>query len=92
MRAYRSAAVAAGLAPDMISRVRDWHEAAQLLEDELEPNDVVLTKGRWQQALARVGLSLSGIDVQCRADPCPLKRMVCDVCPHLREPFHAENA
>ena len=70
-----------------ITRVRDWHEAAELLKDELGPNDVVLTKGRWQQALARVGLSLSGVDVQCRADPCPFKRMICDVCPHLKEPF-----
>ena len=86
MRTYRSAAVGAGLAPDSITRAGDWHEAAQLLMHELGPNDVVLTKGRWQQALARVGLSLSGVNVQCRADPCPLKRMMCDVCPHLEDP------
>ena len=87
MRGYRSAAAGAGLAPNRITRVRDAHEAVELLKDELGPNDVVFTKGRWQQALARVGLSLSGVDVQCRADPCPFKRMLCDVCPHLEEPF-----
>jgi UDP-N-acetylmuramoyl-tripeptide--D-alanyl-D-alanine ligase len=87
MRTYRSGAIAAGLQPEMITRVRDAHEATELLRSELGPNDVVLTKGRWQQALARVGLSLSGVDVQCRADPCPFKRMICDVCPHLEEPF-----
>jgi hypothetical protein len=26
------------------------------------------------------------VNVQCRADPCPLKRMICDVCPHLEDP------
>jgi hypothetical protein len=63
------------------------HEVVELLRDELAAGDVVLIKGRWQQALGRVGLALAGRDVQCRADPCPFKRMLCDVCPFLDQPF-----
>jgi hypothetical protein len=72
---------------DRIELVRSAHEATQLLRDSLDEGDVVLTNGRWQQALARVGLALSGRDVKCRADPCPFKRMLCDYCPFLEQEF-----
>jgi len=84
---YRSGAVAGGQAPDQVSHVRHAHEAVELLSDELGEGDVVLVRGRWQQALGRVGLALAGRDVQCRVDPCPFKRMLCDVCPFLGQPF-----
>ncbi len=84
---YRSGAVAGGQAPDQVSHVRHAHEAVELLRDELGEGDVVLVRGRWQQALGRVGLALAGRDVQCRVDPCPFKRMLCDVCPFLGQPF-----
>jgi UDP-N-acetylmuramoyl-tripeptide--D-alanyl-D-alanine ligase len=84
---YKSGAMAGGLSRDQISRVRSAHEATELLRDELGEGDVVLIKGRWQQALGRVGLALAGGDVQCRADPCPFKRMLCDICPFLEQPF-----
>lgn len=87
LRAYRSGATDAGLTHDQIDHVHTAHEAVDLLRDYLEPADVVLVKGRWQQRLARVGLELAGHDVQCRADPCPFKRMVCAVCPMLDQPF-----
>ena len=60
-------------------------DVIDLLRDELGEGDVVLIQGRWQQALGRVGLALAGEDVQCRADPCPFKRMLCDVCPMLKQ-------
>ncbi len=84
---YRSGAVAGGLSRDRIDHVRHAHEAVDLLRDDLGPGDVVLIRGRWQQALGRVGLALAGRDVQCRVDPCPFKRMLCDVCPFLGQPF-----
>ncbi|MEX2548131.1 MAG: Mur ligase family protein [Chloroflexota bacterium] len=85
---YRSGAVAGGLSRDRIDHVRHAHEAVDLLRDQLGPGDVVLIRGRWQQALGRVGLALAGRDVQCRVDPCPFKRMLCDVCPFLNQEFY----
>ena len=91
LQACRSALVRAGLARENIRRVHNAREAAELLGPELREGDVVLTKGRQHQALARVALALSGRDVQCRADPCPFKRMVCDLCPYLERPFDGRN-
>jgi len=87
-RLYRVGAAAAGLARDRIEHARNAHDVIAMLRDELEPTDVVLTSGRWQHALGRVGLALAGRDVQCRADPCPFKRMLCDVCPFLEQEFY----
>lgn len=84
---YRSGAVAGGLSRDRIDQVHTWNEVVELLRDELGEGDVVLIRGRWQQALGRVGLALAGRDVKCRADPCPFKRMLCDICPMLDKPF-----
>jgi UDP-N-acetylmuramyl pentapeptide synthase len=87
-QAYRAGATAGGLDRSRITRVRSAHEALDLLREELQEGDVVLTKGRWQQALGRIGLSLAGREVRCVADPCPFKRMLCDVCPFLEQPFN----
>jgi UDP-N-acetylmuramyl pentapeptide synthase len=89
MRPARAAAIAAGLPREQATRVQYAHEAVEILRGELGPGDVVLTKARWQQALARVGLSLAGRNVQCRADPCPIKRMICDWCPYLERGFES---
>jgi UDP-N-acetylmuramoyl-tripeptide--D-alanyl-D-alanine ligase len=89
MQTFSAGAAAAGMARDKIERAHNAREALDMLRDTLEPNDLVFIKGRWQQALGRVGLALAGRDVQCRADPCPFKRMLCDICPFLesRPPF-----
>jgi len=84
---YRAGAVGAGLSRDWVSHARHWHDAMEMLDDDLGVGDAVLIRGRWQQALGRVALKLAGRDVQCRADPCPFKRMLCDVCPMLDKPF-----
>jgi UDP-N-acetylmuramoyl-tripeptide--D-alanyl-D-alanine ligase len=84
---YRAGAVSAGLSVDRIDHVHHANEVVELLRDELTEGDVVLIRGRWQQALGRVGLALAGRNVQCRADPCPMKRMLCDICPMLERPF-----
>jgi UDP-N-acetylmuramoyl-tripeptide--D-alanyl-D-alanine ligase len=87
LRLYRVGATAGGLASDRVIHARDWQVALALLRDELRAGDAVLIRGRWQEALARIALALAGRDVQCRADPCPFKRMLCDVCPFLEQPF-----
>ncbi len=84
---FRAGATAGGLAHDRISHARNYVDVLALLEDDVREGDVILIRGRWQQALGRVGLALAGGDVQCRADPCPFKRMLCDVCPMLNQPF-----
>lgn len=79
--------VGAAISRDRVIHVRSAHEAVAVLRSELRAGDAVLIRGRWQQALGRIGLALAGQDVQCRADPCPFKRMLCDVCPFLAQPF-----
>jgi UDP-N-acetylmuramoyl-tripeptide--D-alanyl-D-alanine ligase len=86
-QAVRAAATAAGMPAEHLERVHNAHEALELIKGDIGPTDVVFMKGRWQQALGRVGLALAGRDVQCRADPCPFKRMLCDMCPFLEQPF-----
>ena len=83
MQTFRAAAVKEGLAHDAIELAHDAHEALDMVRGDVGENDLVFIKGRWQQALGRVGLALAGRDVTCRADPCPFKRMLCDVCPYL---------
>ena len=89
LQSFSAGAVEAGMARDRIERAHDAHEALEMVRIDLRPGDVLFIKGRWQQALGRIGLALAGRDVQCRADPCPFKRMLCDVCPYLesRPPF-----
>jgi UDP-N-acetylmuramyl pentapeptide synthase len=84
---FRAAATSAGLERESIGRVHNAREATELLRGELGPGDVLFIKGRWQQALGRVALDLYGRDVKCRADPCPFKRMLCDICPFLEQDF-----
>jgi UDP-N-acetylmuramoyl-tripeptide--D-alanyl-D-alanine ligase len=86
-RRYRPGAVSAGLEANAVMKAADATEAAALLRDYLEPGDLVLIKGRWQQGLARVAHSLAGRDVRCRALPCPFKRTFCAECDFLEKPF-----
>ncbi len=87
LQGFRSGARAGGMDVARIEHVASAHAAVDALRADVGPTDVVFIKGRWQQALGRVGLALAGRDVQCRADPCPFKRMLCDVCPFLEQPF-----
>jgi UDP-N-acetylmuramoyl-tripeptide--D-alanyl-D-alanine ligase len=86
-QAFRSGARSGGMPEDRIERVASAQDALEVLRHELAPGDVLFIKGRWQQALGRVGLALAGRKVRCTVDPCPFKRMLCDVCPLLDQPF-----
>jgi UDP-N-acetylmuramoyl-tripeptide--D-alanyl-D-alanine ligase len=88
MRSFRGGATSAGMPAEAVSHVHNAYEATALLREKIQAGDAVLIKGRWQQALGRVALAMAGNDVKCRADPCPFKRMQCDVCPFLEQEFY----
>jgi UDP-N-acetylmuramoyl-tripeptide--D-alanyl-D-alanine ligase len=88
MATFRAGATKQGMQAECIDHVHTWIEARDRVRELIEADDIVFIKGRWQQALGRVGLSLAGRDVRCRADPCPFKRMLCDVCPFLEQEFY----
>jgi len=92
MGSFRSGSKQAGFDPEHFQRAQNAHEALEMIRPMIREGDVVFIKGRWQQALGRVGLSLAGRDVKCRADPCPFKRMLCDVCPFLEQEFYGLGA
>ena len=92
MRTFRAGASSAGMTPESVAHVKHAWEATELLRQEIRPGDAVLIKGRWQQALGRVGLAMAGREVKCRADPCPFKRMLCDICPFLDQEFYGTPA
>jgi len=56
--------------------------AAKILQEQLQPGDVLLIKGRFEQHLERIALSLMGRTVRCDIEPCWLKKH-CEECPML---------
>jgi len=58
-------------------------EAAAILCEELKPGDVLLIKGRHDQRLERVALSLMGARVKCNIRRCRIKGMPCATCAML---------
>ena len=83
----------AGMADDRMTHAgRDWRAAARELHRRVEPGDVVLIKGRGNQRLERIALSLMGRDVACRRVFCDLNGFYvdgerCGVCPGLNDDF-----
>jgi len=57
--------------------------AAELLRAQLQPGDVLLIKGRYEQHLERIALSLMGRNVLCDIKLCRIKRSTCADCPML---------
>ena len=62
-----------GLARDHIVHARNVHGRHGSAARRTCPGDVVFIKGRWQQALGRVGLALAGRDVQMPSRPVPVQ-------------------
>jgi UDP-N-acetylmuramyl pentapeptide synthase len=81
---YKSGATRAGMSSEAIIHVdQDVQEATRLLEEMIEPGDVVLIKGRDNQHLHRISLALMGREVGCAVKVCRLKLVDCDFCSRL---------
>jgi UDP-N-acetylmuramyl pentapeptide synthase len=83
-RRYATGARRAGMDGSRIVRVsRGLREAVDTLRSELRKGDVVLIKGRREQRLERITLSLTGRTVDCGLILCPTHGPQCDDCPML---------
>ncbi len=67
-----------------VDRVRSIDGAVRLLENVLQPGDVVLLKGRGEEKLSRIALRLAGDPVDCPIPFCTLENVTCQECPHAR--------
>ena len=60
-------------------------KAAELLRNDLDPEDVILIKGRDTQRLDRITLSLMGRMVRCNISFCNTRDdLRCEYCPMLK--------
>ena len=83
-RAYAAGAKQGGLPPSsLFNTERSVLEAVEVLRQDLDPEDVVLIKGRDTQRLDRITLSLLGRTVRCNLSFCNTKVARCDHCPML---------
>jgi UDP-N-acetylmuramoyl-tripeptide--D-alanyl-D-alanine ligase len=74
----------AGLPAEAVSDcAKDIFKAAEFLREFLEPGDVVLLKGRFEQRLQRIALSLQGRNVRCKVSSCHIMGLHCESCPAL---------
>jgi len=67
----------------LVSAGNDVLKAAEVLKGDLGPGDVVLIKGRDNQRLDRVWLTLAGRSVRCDIDDCDSRGVICESCPML---------
>jgi UDP-N-acetylmuramoyl-tripeptide--D-alanyl-D-alanine ligase len=81
--AAATAAVAAGMSPERARWFGRLEEAARFLAGELKLGDLVLLRGRTCDHISRLALAQTG-EVACWKTTCR-KRIVCDVCPELRQ-------
>ena len=81
---FQTGAKRSGIGPHMVTNChRSVKKALEILQDELEPGDVVLLKGRGSQHLARVALGLTGRKVGCDLAECGTPDTHCNQCPKL---------
>ena len=82
-KTYATGAQRGGLPRDaLINAGGKVRLAVEALQDDLQPGDVVLIKGRGAQHLQRVALALMGRQVRCDLVFCDAK-IPCDRCPML---------
>jgi UDP-N-acetylmuramoyl-tripeptide--D-alanyl-D-alanine ligase len=83
-RPYAAGAKQGGLPPSSLVHVeRSVLDAVEVLRKDLDPEDVVLIKGRDTQRLDRITLALLGRTVRCDLRFCNTKVARCDHCPML---------
>jgi UDP-N-acetylmuramyl pentapeptide synthase len=80
---YQPGLRSGGLSADAITHVPDIHAAITALQTEIQPEDVVLVKGRESQRMTRIVLALTGRNVRCAVKTCSLHLQFCDDCPLL---------
>jgi UDP-N-acetylmuramyl pentapeptide synthase len=84
-KSYATGAVRGGLSRDaLLNSQGSIRKVVEILQRELRPGDVVLIKGRDNQRLERVSLSLMGRKVRCDISFCDLK-LLCEHCPMLED-------
>jgi UDP-N-acetylmuramyl pentapeptide synthase len=83
-RRYTAGATRAGLARSVLFEAgHSAQHATAILRNEMQPGDVLLIKGRFEQRLERIALSLMGRTVRCDIEECRLKATTCANCPML---------
>jgi len=83
-RSYATGAARGGMARSaLLAGSRSVLRAAAILREELEPGDVLLIKGRFDQRLERIALVLMGRNVRCDIERCRIKATPCARCPML---------
>jgi UDP-N-acetylmuramyl pentapeptide synthase len=80
---YRPGLRSGSLPTDAITSVPNIHAAIAALQAELQPDDVLLVKGRESQRMTRIILALAGRTVRCAIEACHLHLQFCDNCPLL---------
>jgi len=74
----------AGLvASGLLVASRSVLDAAAILRSELKSGDVLLIKGRHDQRLERIALSLAGAPVRCNIKRCAVRSKPCTSCAML---------
>lgn len=92
-KAYRSGLRRGGLSTDQIVDAgRSWEAALNALPDDLGTEDVVLLKGRHDERLERIALSLQGRSVRCKLVTCNTPLTRCDGCPMLETGWRTDPA
>jgi len=78
---YRSGLYAGGLPRESIIYAgRSAITAAEIIQQSLEPEDVVLVKGKDVQRLERISFALMGKEVRCDLTRCYMKATRCGTC------------
>lgn len=91
-RNYSRGAKRVGLPPEEVTHIPgNVLKAAELLHEKLRPGDVVLIKGRGNQRLDRIALSLMGKTVRCNINSCDVKVVRCENCPMLERGWSGQK-
>jgi UDP-N-acetylmuramyl pentapeptide synthase len=85
-QAYASGAAAAGMPRERIIKFHnDLRHAVEVLQNTLEPGDVLVVKGRLDDHLERITLALSGRRIGCWRTVCRSRAYRCSNCPMLEK-------
>jgi UDP-N-acetylmuramoyl-tripeptide--D-alanyl-D-alanine ligase len=85
-QSYASGAAAAGMPRERIIKFHnDLRQAIEVLRDILQPEDVLVVKGRLDDHLERITLALCGQKIGCWRTECRSRAYRCGNCPMLEK-------